>query len=63
MFNEHYAKIAEAHINFACWIKMGIHKEKYFLMFVVGDTDFTRASSMLTRMCLAALPGAGHIQL
>jgi len=31
------------HLDIAYGIKMGIHNEKYYLLFVLGDTDFTWA--------------------
>ena len=38
-----------AHLDTAYGIKMGIHKEKYYLLFVLGDTDFTWAVPTTSR--------------
>eukprot|EP00961_Rhodomonas_salina_P242237 3272480-Rhodomonas_salina.1 len=38
----------EAHIDFSHGIKLGVHKEKYYLLFVLGSSDFTWASSTTT---------------
>eukprot|EP00961_Rhodomonas_salina_P047826 642367-Rhodomonas_salina.4 len=38
----------EAHIDLAHGIKLGVHKEKYYLLFVLGSSDCTWATSTTT---------------
>eukprot|EP00961_Rhodomonas_salina_P302362 3940816-Rhodomonas_salina.1 len=38
----------EEHIDFEYGIKLGVHKEKYYLLFVLSSSDFMWASSITT---------------
>ena len=43
------SKVGTLHLDTAYGIKMGIHKEKYYLLFVLGETDFTWAIPTTSR--------------